>query len=123
MRRQSFQQILDRLTELTRQQWSLLLSTAQAIERTDRAVATIEEARRPQLRCPRCHCPDWWRHGHANGLQRFRCRACKRTYNSLSGTPLARLRHKGKWIDYCATMLDPASTVRRSAKQVGVHRN
>ena len=71
----------------------------------------------------RCDCRDHRRHGHANGLQRYRCTDCGRTFNSLSGTPLARLRHKAKWLDYCDTMLDPATTVRRAAERVGVHKN
>jgi len=55
-------------------------------------------------------------------LQRFRCCACGRTFNDLTGTPLARLRHKGKWLDYLETVLD-SRTVRSAAKRVGVHPN
>jgi transposase-like protein len=80
-------------------------------------------SRRAPLSCPRCRCPEHWRHGHANGLQRYRCRACGRTFNALTGTPLARLRHKAKWLDYCDSLLDPATTVRRAAERVGVHKN
>jgi hypothetical protein len=40
------------------------------------------------------------RHGFANDLQRFRCCDCGRTFNDLTGTPLARLRHKAKWLAY-----------------------
>jgi transposase-like protein len=49
------------------------------------------------------------RHGHAHGLQRYRCRTCARTFNAFSGTPLARLRHKSRWLDY----LDGVSPVRK----------
>ena len=49
--------------------------------------------------CPRCASTEWHRHGQANGLQRYRCRECRRTFNDLSGTPLARLRLRDKWID------------------------
>jgi transposase-like protein len=87
------------------------------------AVAILESARRGLLACPRCQSKLLHRNGHANGLQRFRCRVCQRTFNSLTGTPLARLRHKGKWLDYCATLLDPTTTVRRGADRVAVHRN
>jgi hypothetical protein len=52
-------------------------------------------------------------------LQRYRCRLCFRTFNALSGTPLARLRHKSRWLDYLDGMLDSRS-VRRSAFETGV---
>jgi hypothetical protein len=41
----------------------------------------------------------------------------------LTGTPLARLRNKAKWLDYLDCMLDPGTTVRRAAAAVGVHKN
>jgi transposase-like protein len=33
---------------------------------------------------------------HAHGLQRYRCVDCARSFNALTGTPLARLRHRPK---------------------------
>jgi hypothetical protein len=41
-----------------------------------------------------------------SGLQRYRCRECKRTFNALTGTPLANLRKKALWLDYMQCMLD-----------------
>jgi hypothetical protein len=46
------------------------------------------------------------------------CSASAAAFNALTGTPMARLRLKDKWLDYCQTLLDPATTVRRSAEQV-----
>ncbi|WP_312510890.1 IS1595 family transposase [Massilia sp.] len=88
----------------------------------DRIIALIGEIRSAGRRCPRCNSEHWHRHGRANDLQRFRCRACGRTFNDLTGTPLARLRLKGKWLDYLSVLLD-SLTVRAAARRVGVHRN
>jgi transposase-like protein len=88
----------------------------------DRVITLIDQIRAPTRRCPSCACSHYHRHGQANGLQRYRCRACGRTYNDLSGTPLARLRWKEKWLDYLGAVLD-SSSVRKAAEQVGVHRN
>lgn len=123
MRRQAFHDLVSRLGGLTHGQLAELIGAAQAVLRTDLAVTTIESARAPLLACPRCQGRALYRHGHANGLQRFRCRACGRTFNSLSGTPLARLRCKDRWIAFADAMLDPATTVRRAADQTGVHRS
>ena len=88
----------------------------------DRIIALIGAIRSAGRRFPRCNSEHWHRHGRANDLQRFRCRACGRTFNDLTGTPLARLRLKGKWLDYLSVLLD-SLTVRAAAKRVGVHRN
>ena len=88
----------------------------------EQVIALIGQIRGAGRCCPRCNSRFWYRHGHANDLQRFRCRDCGRTFNDLSGTPLARLRLRGKWLDYLQTVLD-ATSVRRAAGRVGVHRN
>jgi transposase-like protein len=44
--------------------------------------------------CPTCQADQPYRWGQQAGLQRFRCRLCRHTFTTLSGTPLARLRHK-----------------------------
>jgi len=88
----------------------------------DQVVALIAEARAPGRCCPRCGDARSHRHGFANDLQRFRCCACGRTFNDLTGTPLARLRLKAKWLAYSQVLLDSVS-VRRGADRVGVHRN
>jgi len=72
--------------------------------------------------CPHCDCRELHRHGSASGLQRWKCVGCKKTFNSLTGTPLARLRNKEKWIDNAKAMI-VGSTVRETAEKVGVHRN
>jgi transposase-like protein len=41
----------------------------------------------------------------------------------LTGTPLARLRLKGKWLAYFDCLRDPACTVKRAAEKVAVHAN
>ena len=88
----------------------------------DRIVALIDQFGASKRRCPSCACERYHRHGQANGLQRYRCRDCGRTYNDLSGTPLARLRLREKWLDYLRAVLDSTS-VRLAASRVGVHRN
>src|SRR4051795_9261834 len=40
------------------------------------------------------------RRGRASGLRRYRCRACRKTFNALTGTSLARLRKKACWLRY-----------------------
>jgi transposase-like protein len=54
-------------------------------------------------------------------LQRWRCIACGRSFNALTGTPLARLRKREAWLPYLQCILE-SRTVRDAAQCVGVHR-
>lgn len=123
MQQRSFVKFLGELAGLPRDQLLAVQATVHAIAQRLQVVSVIEAARAPQLACPRCAGTALHRHGVASALQRFRCRACGRTFNSLTGTPLARLRHKTKWLDFCETMLDASATVRKAARQVEVHKN
>nr|WP_229415740.1 IS1595 family transposase [Pseudoduganella armeniaca] len=92
-----------------------LLATAM---QGDECCSVIEAAAgRPP--CPRCACPRCHRNGAANGLQRYRCTACGRTFNALTGTPLARLRLRDKWLAYLTCLLE-STTVRAAAERVAV---
>ena len=82
--------------------------------------ALIEETARGRP-CPRCGCGRMHRCGQASGLQRFRCLGCSRTYNALTGTPLARLRKREHWLAYFQCALD-SLVVRAAAAKIGVHR-
>ena len=89
----------------------------------ERIAALIDQVARSRLACPACSGKSIYRHGTANGLQRYRCRSCGRTFNGLTGTPLARLRLKGRWLAYFDCLRDPACTVKSAADKVGVHAN
>ena len=123
MQRSAFKQLVAKIALLTPSQCAALVQSIRTKVKSEQVVHLIEAARRPQLACPRCGGHQHHLHGCANGLQRFRCRDCGRTFNSLSGTPLARLRKKSRWLDFSAEALDPATTVRRAADRVGVHKN
>lgn len=72
--------------------------------------------------CPRCHHRPCGRWGQAHGLPRYRCGACHKTFNPLTGTPLARLRHRERWPTYAQALIDGA-TVRQAARRCKVHKD
>jgi len=117
-----FKRWFARLPALNQPQRLRVLHALQPVAGLAQVIALIEGARSADRRCPRCHGAQWQRHGHANNLQRYRCRACGRTFNDLSGTSLARLRLREKWIDYLQALL-ASRPVRAAADQAGVHRN
>lgn len=119
MRLPRFKKWLAGLPALNRPQRQHVLAALQPAAGLDRLLAVLDQRER---RCPACAGMRWHRHGQANGLQRYRCRDCRRTFNDLSGTALARLRRREKWIDYLGALLD-SLPVRAAAQRVGVHRN
>ena len=72
--------------------------------------------------CPNCHSQELHRWGTRSNLQRYRCKACHKTFNALTGTPLSRLRHKEVWADYIQDLIDGVS-IRKSADHCGVNKN
>src|SRR3954469_16076041 len=85
------------------------------------AVRLLEEAFVAAPRCPHCAeaaPPQRW--GHASGLRRYRCKACRRTFNALTGTSLARLRKRERWLAY-GEALAAGMSLTEAAAHCGVH--
>ena len=113
---------LRQLAVLTRRQRGTLLEALRPAVGMDRLREAIEGKPHARPCCPSCQTARCYRHGQDCGLQRYRCRDCGKTFTRLSGTPLSRLRHRAKWLDYLGEMLE-ARSVRAAAKSVDVHRN
>jgi transposase-like protein len=122
MEARKFRQFIEQAASLSRRQRANLANLLNRAALQEKTVALIEAAAAPRLACPRCRSARLHRHGHAHGLQRYRCVDCARTFNALTGTPLARLRHRSKWLSYLDCMLQ-SGTVRRTAAAVGIHKN
>lgn len=69
--------------------------------------------------CPHCQSQSFHKWGVRANIQRYRCKSCHKTFNALTHTPLARLRHKEVWIDYAKDIINGKS-IRSSAKHCKV---
>jgi len=83
-------------------------------------VAELGQRRVDSVGCPHCGHRDIVHWGHASALPRYRCKACARTFNALTKTPLANLRMKDKWTTQTEAMIDGVSTAK-AAQRCGVH--
>lgn len=117
-----FEQLLVMLGRLTRGQREKVQLALNRLPLSEQTVQIIQTRLASGASCPHCGATHLHRYGQAHGLQRYRCTACSKTFNALTGTPLARLRHKAKWLDYLQCMLD-SQTIRQAAQASGVHRN
>ena len=71
--------------------------------------------------CPGCSCESVHKWGVVSGLQRYRCKECRRTFNALTGTSMARLRKKDLWLDYSHALADSLS-LTKAAERCGIDR-
>jgi len=118
MENRAFARLMKQLKSLTPSQKGTLESTLRRHDATDMLSAAIEAPKS----CPHCGSDTYQKWGVRSGLQRYRCNSCKKSYNALTGTPLARLRHKELWGDFAEDLIK-STTVRKSAAHCGVHRN
>src|SRR5271165_5884820 len=82
-------------------------------------VAELGQRRVDIIGCPHCDCRDVAPWGTASALPRYRCKTCRRTFNALTKTPLARLRMKDKWVMQVEAMIDGVS-IAKAAKRCDV---
>lgn len=120
MRTRELTRWLERLSSLTPHQRSQVQAQLQALAGQDAVTELLAPGTAP-MQCPACASARLVRNGQAHGLQRFKCRGCGITFNGLTGTPLAGLRHRGKWLEQ-ARVLEAGLSVRKAAARLGVHR-
>ena len=121
MRAREFKRLLTQAAKLTSAQREQVLTHLGTGLALDRATAIVEGRLAQHPGCPKCRAQHVVRNGQADGLQRYKCRGCGATFNALTGTPLARLRYRDKWIEQAQAMNDGLS-VRKAAAVMDVHR-
>lgn len=122
MKPEEFQKLTQELEKLTDAQRKQVLKHLGKQGEGEVVGAIIEKRLQIKPACPKCGDSKIVRWGLSDGLQRYRCSACRATFNALTGTPLARLRHKDKWLAYAQQMAEGRS-IRNSANACSVHRN
>jgi transposase-like protein len=121
MRQREWKKLKAEVARLTFAQRQALKEKLVAEDGNAASIAVIEAQGSPSG-CPHCGNHGIVRNGSANGLQRYKCRHCGRTFNALTGTPLARLRQKAKWLPQAEALRDGA-TITQAAKRLGVARS
>ena len=118
MKNDDFQQWFSQITELTIHQKKHVYNRL-----SDKAHQELTEEQLGEVKhCPHCTSTKFTHWGQSNGLPRYRCKACLKTFNVLTDTPLARLRHKSLWLHYSEMMLE-SFTIRKAANELGIDKN
>ncbi|MTV56538.1 IS1/IS1595 family N-terminal zinc-binding domain-containing protein, partial [Pseudoduganella buxea] len=79
-------QCLAWLTRLTGEQGDGLRRLFEGCASLADCLAIIEERGARMRCCPHCGADKLYRHGILRGLQRYRCRQCRRSFNALTKT-------------------------------------
>ena len=122
MNTKDFSSLLLSIPNLTPTQRAKVKENINALDDRDQVSEILREGKDSDPVCPHCgndHVLHW---GKSHGLPRYRCAECGRTFNPLTGTPLARLRHKNRWLEF-AKSLEEGESVSKAAQRCGVHRN
>lgn len=121
MRARELKQLLSLTRQLTPAQREQLMAHLGTEVARDELAEVLQRRTAEHPACPQCACAHVTRYGQADGLQRYKCKGCRRTFNALTGTPLARLRQRDKWLAQAQAM-DEGLAVRKVAQRLGVHR-
>jgi transposase-like protein len=121
MREADFEALLRLVERLGGEQRAALGRALAAASSEPEAVRLLEQAFAAAPRCPHCaEAAPPRRGGHASGLRRYRCVACRKTFNALTGTSLARLRKRERWLAY-GEALAAGMSLAKAAAHCGVH--
>ena len=119
MNEKKFTPILQNLKLLTPSQRQRLHLNLELSETSTEEVLTVKASVR---QCPHCDSTELKPWGSSHGLPRYRCKACLKTCNPLTKTPLARLRKRDKWLVYSQALIEGLS-VRKAATLCGINKN
>src|SRR3954466_13259440 len=120
MREVDFEELLRLVERLGGEQRTALGRALASASGEPEAVRLIEQAFAAAPRCPHCAATVLRRWGHASGLRRYRCTTCRKTFNALTGTSLARPRKKACWLRY-GEALAAGMSLTKAAAHCGVH--
>ena len=121
MEAKKFQQLVEQLGDLSEVQRTALLEAVHGGGGANEAVALIEQRFSAAPACGHCGSTTFGTWGRASGLRRYKCKAqgCGRTFNALTGTPLAQLHRRDAWMEYARALVDGVS-LRKAAKRAKV---
>lgn len=115
----AFQALIEQLGDLTPVQRDALAEALGADGSSDEVITLIEARFEAAPACGHCASEKFCRWGRASGMRRYKCHDCNRTFNALTGTPLAHLRRRDAWLAYARALVDGVS-LRKAAKRAGI---
>jgi transposase-like protein len=79
-------------------------------------LAKIGQDRIARFGCPHCGNNGVHAWGRSRGKPRYRCSRCRKTFNPLTGTPLAGLHKPERWNDQAQALMSSETVARAAAR-------
>jgi transposase-like protein len=114
-----FQALVAQLGDLSTVQREALIAALKRKLPVDEAVELIDTRFCADPTCGHCGSRDVRGWSSQSGLKRYRCKDCAKTFNALTGTPLAQLHRRDAWLAYAQAVADGLS-LRKAAKHCGI---
>ena len=115
MNHKQFQAWLSQVDELSTAQRREAEAVLSGGSQASASLASVEAGVGEDRRCPHCGAPG----AVSRGLRRYQCKGCGKTFNAATGTPLAGLHRKERWLEF-GTCLAEGETARASAGRCGL---
>jgi transposase-like protein len=119
MNSRGFQALVAQLGDLSAVQCEALITALKRKLPIGDAVQLIDSKFQADPCCGHCHSKDVRGWSSQGGLKRYRCKTCSKTFNALTGTPLAYLHRRDAWFAYAQALADGLS-LRKAAKRCGI---
>lgn len=119
MERKAFQDWAAKVDSLSKAQKAEALEMLAGRPPGEASLAAVEMGVGEERCCPHCGTPGAVANGKSRGMQRYLCRACKRTFGALTGTKVSGLHRKEVWLTF-GECLANGDTVKTSAERCGV---
>jgi transposase-like protein len=120
MEKKKFKRLLKEIDLLTSQQRQVVQAVLNRSESKNEVAQAINQ--QEVNACPHCGSTHLQKWGWKNDLQRWRCKACRATFNRLTGTHLARLRKKSQWLKVVQS-LNEQETLSEMQTRLNISRN
>ena len=120
MRKPELNRITKALRNLTPMQRKVVAAELAALDAQPASTVIVEGRFAAAATCPHCKAERVSRHGRSNGLQRYRCGTCGKTFSALTGTPLCGLHKRSKWLGQ-AEALREGLTLHKVAAALNIH--
>ena len=118
MKAQEFRTLVEQLGDLSAVQRDAIIAALTSGGSANEVTALIETRFAAAPTCGHCKSEiisSWGRDGSkATRLKRYMCKSCGRTFNALTGTPLAQLHRRDAWLNYARALVDRVS-LRKAA--------
>lgn len=120
MDNKQFSEMSDQLSILSFVQLKKIRQQVEQLISTNEVGRAIADREKHVSECAHCHSSEFVKYGTtARGQQRYICKSCGKTFNSLTGTPLDGMRLQDKWHEYSEGMWYTEKT-RQAASELDI---